>query len=136
RVSGITPEVHSTESEVDLGIASARFADERLHPFAPELVPVAVEEDVVLLLDGRWLKELRVGRPEDRFRAPRTQLTQTFESTLRVREHEIVLGGIGPVVVVEPRVHASELRQAHGHVAVVEHDWDVELLSQPRPDAA
>src|SRR2546430_2467728 len=136
RISGITTEVHSTESKVDLGIASARFADERLHPFAPELVSVAVEEDIVLLLDGRWLKELRVGRPENRFRASRAQLTQTLEPTLRVREHEVVLGGIGTVVVVEPRVHASELRQAHGHVTVVEHDWDVEPLAEPSRDAA
>ena len=136
RVPDIAAEVRSTECEVDLGVTPARFADELLHPLAPELVPVAVEEDVVLLLDGGGLEQLRIRSPEDRFRAPRTQLAQAVEPTLGVREHEVVLGRIGTVVVVEPRVHAAELGEAHRHVAVVEHDGHVEALTQPRRNAA
>jgi len=33
------------------------------------------------------------------------------------------------VVVVEAGVHATELGQAHGHVAVVEDDRDVETVA-------
>ena len=44
--------------------------------------------------------------------------------------HEVVLGWVGTVVVVEARVHASELRQAHRHVAVVEHDRNPEPLAE------
>jgi hypothetical protein len=40
------------------------------------------------------------------------------------------------VVVVEARVHAAELRQAHRHVAVVEDDRDTEALAQVRRDPA
>jgi hypothetical protein len=40
------------------------------------------------------------------------------------------------VVVVEARVHAAELRQAHRHVAVVEDDGHAEALAQRGRDAA
>ena len=136
RVPGVAAEVLAAEREVDLGITPARLADELLHPLAPELVAVAVEEDVVLLLDGGRLEQLRVGGPEDRLRAARAELAQAVEPAFGVREHEVVLGRIGAVVVVEARVHAAELRQAHRHVAVVEHDRHVEALAQARRDAA
>src|SRR5256885_9528786 len=42
------------------------FRSQRLHPLAPELVPIAVEEDVVLLLDGRGLEQLGVDRKSTR----------------------------------------------------------------------
>ena len=58
------------------GIAPARFADEFVHPFTPEFVSVAVEEDVVLLLHGSRLKQLRVRSPEDRLRALRANTTK------------------------------------------------------------
>ena len=91
RVAGVAAEVRAAEREVDLGIAPARLADERVHPLAPELVAVAVEEDVVLLLDGERLEELRVGAPEDRLGAARAELAQPVEPALGVREHEVVL---------------------------------------------
>src|SRR4051794_16997237 len=87
-VPDIATKVPATEREVDLGIAAARLADELLHPLPPELVSVAVEEDVVLLLDGGGVEQLRVGGPEHGFRAARTELAQTFEPAFRVREHE------------------------------------------------
>ena len=49
---------------------------------------------------------------------------------------EVVLGRIGAVVVVEARVHAAELRQAHRHVSVVEDDRHAEPLAQRGRDAA
>ena len=115
---------------------AARLADHRLHPLAPELVAVAVEEDVGLLLDRQRREELRVGAPEDRLRAARAELEQARQPALGVRDDEVVLGRIGAVVVVEARVHAAELGQAHRHVAVVEDDRDAEALAQRRRDAA
>src|SRR5918994_3521059 len=64
RVTDVPAKVLSSEREVDLGIAPARLTDERLHPLAAELVAVAVEENVVLLLDRGRLEQLRVGCPE------------------------------------------------------------------------
>src|SRR5947207_16023304 len=116
----VAAEILPAEREVDLSVRAARLADQGLHPLATELVAVAVEEDVVLLLDRRRLEELRVGCPEDRLRAARTELAQALEAAFGVRDDDAVLGGMGPVVVVEARVHAAELRQAHRHVAVVE----------------
>ena len=40
------------------------------------------------------------------------------------------------MVVVEPRVHAAELGQAHRHVAVVEDDGHAEALAQELRDPA
>ena len=45
-------EVEPAEREVEVRRTARRLADHRLHPVAPELVAVAVEEDVDLLLDG------------------------------------------------------------------------------------
>ena len=89
-----------------------------------ELLAVAVEEDVGRLLDRQRPEELGVGAPEDRLGAARAELAQPLEPALRVRDDEVVLARIGAVVVVEARVHAAELGQAHRHVAVVEDDRD------------
>src|SRR6185312_16467561 len=62
RAPHVAPEVASAEREVDAGVASARLTDQRRHPLAPELVAVAVEEDVGVLLDGEWAEELGVRR--------------------------------------------------------------------------
>ena len=51
RRSDVASKVLSAEGEVDLRRETRRLADERLHPLPSELVAVAVEEDVVLLLD-------------------------------------------------------------------------------------
>ena len=47
----VAAEVAAAEREVELRQPPARLADELAHPLAPELVAVAVEEDVVLLVD-------------------------------------------------------------------------------------
>src|SRR6476619_7939557 len=75
-VPRVAAEVRSPEREVDVGVTPARLTDELFHPLAPELVAVAVEEDIVLFLDGCRLKKFRVGGPEDRFGAPCTELAQ------------------------------------------------------------
>ena len=129
-------EVASAECEVDLGRAAARLADHGGHPVAAELVPVAVEEDVARLLHRPRLEELRVGAPEDRLRAAGAELEQARKPALGVGDDEVVLGRVGAVVDVEAGVHATELRQAHGHVAVVVDDRDAEPLPQRRRDAA
>src|SRR5919198_728255 len=132
RAADVAAEVLAAEREVDVGIAAARFADELAYPLTPELVTVAVEEDVVLLLDGSRLEQLRIDRPKHGLGAARAELAQTPQSALGVREHGIVLGRVGAVVVVEARVHPAELRQAHGHVAVVEDDRNAEAFAQMR----
>ena len=129
---GVAAEVVAAEREVDVGQRARRLADERRHPLAPELVAVAVEEDVGLLLDRLRGEELGVGAPEDRLGPPRAEREQALEPALGVRDHEVVLARIGAVVVVEARVHAAELGQAHRHVAVVEDDRDVEPVAQRR----
>ena len=118
------------------GRGPARLADHRRHPVAAELVPVAVEEDVVELLDRLRREELGVGAPEDRLRAPRAELEQARQPALGVRDDEVVLGRVGAVVVVEAGVHAAELGQAHRHVAVVEDHRHAEALAQVGRDAA
>ena len=55
RASGVAAEVAAAEREVDLRKPPARLADELAHPLAPELVAIAVEEDVLLLLDFCFL---------------------------------------------------------------------------------
>ena len=134
RVASIAAKVPAAEREVDLGLAPARLADERLHPFTAELVSVAVEEDVVLLLDRRGLEQLGIRGPEHSLCAPRSQLAQPLETALRVRQHDVVLRRIRAVVIVETGVHAAEFRQAHGDVAVVEHDRNAEPLTQAGGD--
>src|SRR6266511_474768 len=136
RVADVAAEVAPAEREVDLPILPARLPDEGLHPFAAELVAVAVEEHVVLLLDRRGLEHLGVGGPEDGLCAARAELTEPLEPAFGIREHQVVFGGISTVVVVEAGVHAAELGQAHRHVAVVEDDGNSESLAQPRRDAA
>ena len=79
-------EVAAAEREVDVGQRPRRLADHRLHPVAAELVAVAVEEDVVLLLDRLRREELRVGAPEDRLGAARAELAQALEAALGVRD--------------------------------------------------
>src|SRR5262249_14118207 len=66
----VAAEVAPAEREVDAGQAAARLAQHPSRPVAAELVAVAVEEDVDLLLDRQRLEELRVGAPEDRLGAP------------------------------------------------------------------
>ena len=124
------------EREVDLGSARDGSTDQASHPVAPELVAVAVEEDVVLLLDRQRPEEVGVGAPEDGLGPSRAELAQPLQAALRVGDDEVVLRRIGAVVVVEARVHAAELRQAHRHVAVVEDDRHVEALTQLGRDAA
>src|SRR5262245_54214293 len=66
RVADVAAEVAAAEREVDLGRAARRIAHQRLHPLAPELVAVPVEEDVVLLLDVVRPEEVGIRAPEDR----------------------------------------------------------------------
>ena len=136
RIAGVAAEVAAAEGEVDLGRGPARLAHHRRRPLLPELVAVAVEEDVHLLRDRLRREELRVGAPEDRLGPAGAELEQARQPALRVREHEVVLRRVGAVVVVEAGVHAAELGQAHRHVAVVEDDRDPEPLAQRRRDAA
>ena len=112
------------------GCATRRLAHHRLHPVTSELVAVAVEEDVDLLLDVLRREELGVGAPVERLRPPRAELEQAWDPSLRIRDHEVVLPRIRAVVRVEPRVHPSVLGQAHRDVAVVEHDRDAVALAQ------
>src|SRR4029079_2236744 len=62
RAADVPLEVPAAEREVDPRVPPARLPDERGHPLAAELVAVAVEEDVVLLLDLKRPEELGVGR--------------------------------------------------------------------------
>ena len=135
RRAHVTLEVEAAEREVEVVGASRRLAHHRLHPVAPELVAVPVEEDVDLLLDGVRREELGVGAPVQRFGAARAELEQAADAALRVREHEVVLPRIGAVVRVEPGVHSAVLGQAHRDVAVVEDDRDAEALAQRVRDA-
>src|SRR6185436_3008600 len=88
RAADVPAKVLAAEGEVDLRVTPARLADQRLHPLTPELVAVAVEKDVVLLLDRSRLEQLRVGGPEHGLRAACAELTQTVEPALRVGEDE------------------------------------------------
>ena len=136
RVARVGAEVAAAEREEDVAVEPRRLGDHRFHPLAPELVAVAVEEDVDLLIDGGGREDLGIRRPEHRLGVAGAELTEAFEPAFGVRQHEVVLGRIGAVVVVETGVHAAELGQAHRHVAVVEDDRDAEALAQPRRDAA
>jgi hypothetical protein len=91
----IASEIRPADDEVGVEPA-ARFADHRVRPLLAELVAVAVEEDVHLLLDVVRAEELRVGAPEDRLRAARTELAQPVEPSFGVRDDEVVLGRVGP----------------------------------------
>ena len=86
RRADVAVEVAAAECEVDVGQRARRLADHRLHPVAPELVAVAVEEDVHLLLDRLRREELGVGAPEDRLGAARTELAQPLEPAFGVRD--------------------------------------------------
>ena len=134
-VPHIPLEIAPAEREVDIRERPRRFADERLHPFTPELVAVAVEEHVHLFLALARREEIRVGAPEDRFGPSRSEFAQPFEPSFGVRHDEVVLGRVGLVVPVEAGVHAAELGQAHRHVAVVEDDRQAVALAQVRRDA-
>src|SRR5262245_3094589 len=131
----VATEVASPEREVDVRQRARGLADERRPPVAPELVAVAVEPDVDLLVDRLRREEVCVGAPEDGLGAARAELEQPIEPAFGVRDDEVVLARIGAVVVVEAGVHAAELGQAHRHVAVVEDDRDPEPLAQRRRDA-
>ena len=133
---GVPLEVEPAEGEVELGRDSRRLADHRLHPVAPELVAVAVEEDVDVLLDRLRREELRVGGPEERLGTAGAELEQARDAALGVRDDEVVLERVGAVVRVEAGVHAAVLGEAHGHVAVVEDDRDPVPLAQRRRDPA
>src|SRR5712671_6520590 len=100
RGTDVAAEVLSAQGEVELRKPATRLADELAHPLAPEFVAVAVEEDVVLLLDVQRSEELRVRRPEDRLGTTGAQLEQARNPAFGVRQHEVVLRGIGAVVVV------------------------------------
>jgi hypothetical protein len=85
-------EVATAEREVGVGQGTRRRADHRLDPLAPELVAVAVEEDVGVLVHRLRREELGVGRPEERLCALRAELAQPRQRALRVREQQVVLG--------------------------------------------
>ena len=51
RATGVALEVAAAERELELRRGPARLSHHCRHPVAAELVPVAVEEDVVQLLD-------------------------------------------------------------------------------------
>src|SRR5258707_15491640 len=72
----VAAKVASAEREVDVPQLPARLADELAHPLAAELVAVAVEEDVVLLLARLRPEQPRVGGPVKRLRPARTALEQ------------------------------------------------------------
>ena len=129
-VARVSPEVPPSEPEVDLRRNTTRLPHHGSRPLLSELVAVPVEEDVHLLRNRLRSEELRIGTPEDRLGAAGAELEQARQATLRVREDHVVLGRISTVVVVEPRVHAPELRQTHRHVAVVVDDGDPESLAQ------
>ena len=74
-------------------------------------------------------RQPRTPTPRDARRAP-----QALEAALRVGEHNVVLRRIGAMVVVETSVHATELGQAHRHVAVVEDHRHAEPLAETRRD--
>ena len=132
----VAAEIAPAEREVDIRQRARGLADQLGHPLAAELVAVAVEEHVRLLLHRPGREELRVGAPEDGLGSARAELEQALEPALRVRDDKVVLARIGTVVVVEAGVHAAELGQAHRRVAVVEDDRDSEALAQSGRDAA
>src|SRR5579884_766170 len=76
RAAGVASKVATAEREVDVGELAARLADHRCHPLAPELVAVAVEEDIDVPLDRQRVEQAGVGGPEDRLDATRTKLLQ------------------------------------------------------------
>ena len=119
-------EVEPTEPEVELRSEPRRLTHHRLHPVTPELVAVAVEEDVHVLLDGLGREELGIGAPVEHVGPTRAELEQTRYPAMGVRQHEVVLPRVCAVVRVEPGVHAPVLGQAHRDVAVVEDDRDSE----------
>ena len=130
RAADVALEVAAAEREVDPRVAPGTARPRLAHPLPAELVPVAVEEDVVLLLDGQWPEETR-GRPPRALPPPcARRAQQAAEAAFRVREDEVELGRIGAVVIVEARVHTAELRQAHRDVAVVEDDRNAVALAQ------
>src|SRR5215204_5098056 len=92
RPAGVPLEVAAAERELELRGGPARLPHHRGHPLAPELVPVAVEEDVVQLLDRPRREELRVGAPEDGLGAPGAELEQARQAALGARDDEVVLG--------------------------------------------
>ena len=71
-----TSEVAAAEREVDLGRRAARLPHHGGSPLAAELVAVAVEEDVHLLLHRLGREELRVCAPEDRLGPAGAELEQ------------------------------------------------------------
>ena len=97
-VADVPLEVEAAESELELGRGPRRLADHDLHPVAPELVAVSVEEDIHVFLNRLRREELRVGAPEERLRAPGTELEQPSRAAFRVRQHEVVLPGIRAVI--------------------------------------
>src|SRR5213079_1799556 len=94
RAPDVSPEVTPAEGEVGVQ-APARLADHRRRPLLAELVAVAVEEDVRLLVDVVGPEELGVGSPEDCFGPAGAELAESVEPALRVRDDELVLRGIG-----------------------------------------
>src|SRR5207237_259145 len=78
----VAADVGAAERDVEVAHAVARLADERGQPLAPELVAVAVEEDVRLLLDRERSEERGVGAPEDRLDAAGAELEQTLRAAL------------------------------------------------------
>src|SRR5262245_57345560 len=64
RAPGVAAEVAAAEREVGVRQRARGSADHRLDPLAPELVAVAVEEDVHRLLDRLRREELGIRAPE------------------------------------------------------------------------
>ena len=94
-----------------------RLADHRLHPVAPELVAVAVEEDVDLLLDVLRREELGVGPPVERLGAPCAELEQApdppseFETTRSYSHGSAPWYGLKPVSIPRTRAGSSGRRR-------------------------
>src|SRR5437763_10863291 len=85
----IAAKVASPEGEVDVFEPAARLADECAHPVTPELVAVAVEEHVRLLLDVHGCEELGIHAPEDGLDAPRAEFAQPLGAALGVADDEV-----------------------------------------------
>src|SRR5215218_7594595 len=105
RAADVAAEIAAAEREVRVRQPPRRLADHRRDPLTAKLVAVAVEEHVHLLLDRLRREEFGVRSPEDGLGAARAELAQPVEPAVGVRDHEVVLAGIGVVVPVEAGVH-------------------------------
>ena len=131
----VAAEVGAAEDEVDAGEPLAGLTDQLPDPVPAELVPVRVEEDVVVLFHGKGREQLRVRPQEQRLGALRAQLAEAVQGAFGVRQDEVVLAWVGASVDVEAGVTPAVLRQAHRHIRVVVHDRNPEALAERRRNA-